>query len=66
MRASPETAVQKKKGPEAGYLKIELLCPSQLLLQQLLLSQLAAAVPLLRLNLIDPAGQGPHMYFTLH
>ena len=66
VQASPETAMQNKKGMQAGYLKLGLLCLSLLLLQQPLLSQLAAAVPLLCLALIGPADQQANMYFVLH
>lgn len=52
-------------GPEAEYLKLGLLYPSQLLLQQLPLSQLAAAVCLLRLDLTDPADQGEVKYLIV-
>lgn len=66
LQASPQTALQNKKGLEAGYLMIGLLYPSRLLLQQLPLSQLAAAVSLLRLDLTDPADQGEDKFSIWH
>lgn len=45
---------------------IGLLYPSRLLLQQLPLSQLAAAVSLLRLDLTDPADQGEDKFSIWH